>query len=81
MRSSQVPRKPIDLVPLPISSRPSELAHSFAQHMHDLHAEIRKKKLLSNAFSKDAASAASRILRRGVIGSTVPPTNCLQLLL
>lgn len=37
------PRKPIDLVPLPPAYRSSESAESFARHIHDLHAEIRKK--------------------------------------
>lgn len=49
------PRKPLDLVPLSASSRPSELAQSFAQHMHDMHDEIRNKITLSNASYKDAA--------------------------
>lgn len=39
-----------------MSARPSEFAHLFARHMHDLHDDIRKKKsTLSNDSYKEAA--------------------------
>ncbi|KAK8933568.1 hypothetical protein KSP39_PZI015465 [Platanthera zijinensis] len=42
------PRKPVDLIPLPLESRPSESAESFIQHIHELHESIRKKIATSN---------------------------------
>ena len=35
-----VPHLPIDLVPLPINSRPAEFAETFAKHIHDVHANV-----------------------------------------
>lgn len=55
------PSKPIDLVPLPITSRPSESARSFAQYMHDLHSEIRNKIILSNPNYKEATDSHCRL--------------------
>lgn len=43
------PYKPIDLIPLPPETRPDELVKSFAQYIHNLHAEIYRKITLSNA--------------------------------
>ena len=42
------PCTPIDLVPLPPHMRVSEPAKNFVKHIHDLHAEIRRKISLSN---------------------------------
>ena len=42
------PLTPIDLVPLPPHMRVSKPAENFAKHIHDLHAEIRRKISLSN---------------------------------
>lgn len=54
------PRKPIDLVPLPLQSRPDESTQSFAQHIHDLDAEIRWKIALSNENYKTVADVHRR---------------------
>ena len=37
---SGVPRLPIDLVSLSISSRPAKFAQTFATYIHDLHVEV-----------------------------------------
>ena len=42
------PHTPIDLVPLPPHMRVSEPTENFAKHIHDLHAEIRRKISPSN---------------------------------
>lgn len=31
------PRKPVDLIPMANTHRPSEPTYAFAQHIHDLH--------------------------------------------
>ena len=54
------PRTPIDLVPLPPHMRVSEPAENFATHIHDLHAEIRRKISLSNEEYKLAADVHRR---------------------
>lgn len=54
------PRKPIDLVTLPPESRTSESAESFAQHLHALHSEIRRKLNLSNDNYKTTADIHRR---------------------
>ena len=54
------PRTPIDLVPLTPHMRVSELAENFAKHIHDLHAEIRRKISLSNEEYKLAADVHRR---------------------
>ena len=54
------PRTPIDLVPLPPHMRISEPAENFAKHIHDLHAEIRRKISLSNEEYKLAADVHRR---------------------
>ena len=51
---------PIDLVPLPPHMCVSELAENFAKHIHDLHAEIRRKISLSNKEYKLAADVHRR---------------------
>uniref|UniRef100_A0A5B7BML6 RNA-directed DNA polymerase n=1 Tax=Davidia involucrata TaxID=16924 RepID=A0A5B7BML6_DAVIN len=56
------PRQPIDLIPLPPESRPSASADSFAQHIHELHADIRRKIALSNETYKLAANVHRRKL-------------------
>ena len=53
-------RTPIDLVPLPPHMRVSEPAENFAKHIHDLHAEIRRKISLSNEEYKLAADVHRR---------------------
>ena len=42
------PHIPIDLVPLPPHMRVCKPTKNFAKHIHDLHAEIRRKIFLSN---------------------------------
>ena len=54
------PRTPIDLVPLPPHMRVSEPTENFAKHIHDLHAEIRRKISLSNEEYKLAADVHRR---------------------
>lgn len=49
------PRKPIDLVPLPIGPKVSASAKDYAQHIHDLHTEIRRRLTISNDNYKSAA--------------------------
>ena len=46
------PRIPIDLDPLPPHMRVFEPVENFAKHIHELHAEIRRKISLSNDESK-----------------------------
>ena len=43
------PRKPLDLLPMSPHVRISEFAETFAQHIHDLHNEIRKKIQVTNS--------------------------------
>ncbi|KAJ0980669.1 hypothetical protein J5N97_008924 [Dioscorea zingiberensis] len=54
------PRQPVDLIPLPPDSRPSASADSFAQHISNLHAEIRRKIVLNNASYKFVADTHRR---------------------
>ena len=49
------PRTPTDFVPLPPHIRVFEPVENFAKHIHDLHAEIRRKISLSNEEYKLAA--------------------------
>ena len=51
------PRKPIDLVPLPLHARMSESAESFAQYIRSLHESIRHHIEASNAKYKQLADA------------------------
>ena len=44
-----ITRKPLDLLPMSPHVRISESAEAFAQHIHDLHNEIRKKIWVSNS--------------------------------
>lgn len=41
-------RAPSNLIPMSATYRPSESASNFAQHIHSLHEEIRRKIILSN---------------------------------
>ena len=43
------PRKPLDLLPMSLHVRISKFAEAFAQHIHELHNEIRKKIQVSNS--------------------------------
>ena len=43
-----LPRKPINLVPLPIEARPSVEAEAFSKHIQDLHDDVRRKISLNN---------------------------------
>ena len=43
------PRKPLDLLPMSPHVRISKFAEAFAQHIHELHNEIRKKIQVSNS--------------------------------
>ena len=54
------PCTPIDFVPLPLHMCVSEPAENFAKHIHDLHAEIRRKISLSNEEYKLAADVHRR---------------------
>ena len=54
------PRKPIDLALLPTAYRATKFVESFINHIHDLHAEIRKKINLSNENYKSAADVHHR---------------------
>ena len=54
------PRRPMDLIPLPTESRPSEHTESFAHFIHDLHAEICRKINLSNMQYKTSADIHRR---------------------
>uniref|UniRef100_A0A2N9GME3 Reverse transcriptase n=1 Tax=Fagus sylvatica TaxID=28930 RepID=A0A2N9GME3_FAGSY len=47
------PRKPLDLLPMSPHVRVSEFAEAFAQHLHDLHHEIRNKIQASTAVIPD----------------------------
>jgi len=49
------PRTPSDLIPLPPDARVSQPASISAQHIHDLHAKIRRKIAMSNDNYKLAA--------------------------
>ena len=51
------PNKPLDLIPLPVHTRVSESASSFAQHIKDLHKEISEKINLSNESYKRLANS------------------------
>ncbi|XP_071909815.1 uncharacterized protein [Coffea arabica] len=42
------PRKPIDLLPLPVSARPSAEAEAFPKHILDIHDEVRRRIATSN---------------------------------
>ena len=54
------PYTPIDLVPLPPHMRVFKPAENFAKHIHDLHAEIRRKISLSNEEYKLVADVHRR---------------------
>ena len=54
------PRKPCDLIPLPIHARTSESAESYAQHVKELHKEISKKINMSNETYKHLADSHKR---------------------
>ncbi|PKA60564.1 hypothetical protein AXF42_Ash019457 [Apostasia shenzhenica] len=60
------PRKPIDLIELPVSYRTSEFASSFAQHMHDLHEEIKQKLAFNYAKYKSIADSHRRVVEFSV---------------
>ena len=49
------PKKPIDLAPLPISGRHSADAEAFAEHIQQIHADVRHKISASNAKYKTQA--------------------------
>ncbi|KAH7537757.1 hypothetical protein FEM48_Zijuj03G0126800 [Ziziphus jujuba var. spinosa] len=46
--TEMLPRKPIDLVPLPLVARPSAEAETFGRHIQEIHDDIRRKIALSN---------------------------------
>jgi len=60
------PRTPADLIPLPPDARVSHPASTFAQHIHDLHAEIRRKIALSNDSYKHPADMHHRAVNFAV---------------
>ena len=51
---------PADLIPIPPDARVSHATSTFAQHIHDLHAEIRRKIILSNDSYKHSADMRRR---------------------
>lgn len=51
------PRAPIDLISMSAVHRPSESASSFAQHMHSLHEEIKRRITLNNERYKRLADS------------------------
>lgn len=54
------PRKPIDLVLLPVSARASAEADAFAHHIRNIHADMRRKIALSNISYKQQADSDRR---------------------
>ena len=54
------PRKPLDLLPMSIHARVSELAKYFAQKIHDLRTEITKQIQASNTQCKLRANLYKR---------------------
>ncbi|PKA50810.1 hypothetical protein AXF42_Ash021162 [Apostasia shenzhenica] len=56
------PRKSIDLIKLHVSYRTSEFASFFAQHMHNLHEEIRQKLALNYTKYKSIANSHRRVV-------------------
>ena len=54
------PRTLANLIPLPPDAGVSHPASTFAQHIHDLHAEIRRKIALSNDSYKHSADIHRR---------------------
>jgi len=54
------PRTPSDLIPLPPDVRVSQPASTFAQHIHDPHAKIRRKIAISNDSYKLSADVRRR---------------------
>ena len=54
------PKRPIDLISLPLHSRSSESVESFAQHIRELHGQINKKMNASNETYKCLADSHSR---------------------
>ena len=54
------PRLPIDLSPLPAEARPSQEAEQFAQHMKDVHDEVRQQIAKSNDIYKQQADTRRR---------------------
>ena len=51
------PRKPIDLIPLPLHALVSESVESYAQHIKELHKEISKKIQTSNEVYRHMANS------------------------
>lgn len=54
------PRQPIDLIPLPDDSKPSNSAQDFSDHIRSLHEDIRRKIALSNEKYKISADLHRR---------------------
>ena len=54
------PNRPLDLIPLPVHTRVSESAESFAHHVKNLHKEISHKINLSNELYKRLANSRKR---------------------
>ena len=55
------PRKPLNLIPLPVHTRISESAESYAQHIKDLHKEINQKIQTSNELYRHMANSHKRL--------------------
>ncbi|KAL6188925.1 hypothetical protein ACLB2K_040316 [Fragaria x ananassa] len=60
--SGLLPRKPIDLVPLPLAARPSVEAESFSSHIRHIHDDVRQKIALSNEGYKTHADLRRRFV-------------------
>ena len=54
------PNRSLDLIPLPVHTRVSESAESFAQHVQNLHKEISHKINLTNELYKRLANSRKR---------------------
>jgi len=55
------PRKPLNLIPLPVHTRISKSAESYAQHVKDLHKEINQKIQTSNELYRHMANSHKRL--------------------
>ncbi|XP_038695889.1 uncharacterized protein LOC119993050 [Tripterygium wilfordii] len=54
------PRTPIDLLPLPSFQQPSGEALEFASHIHQIHAEVKRRLAISNEAYSTSANARRR---------------------
>ncbi|PRQ21796.1 putative nucleotidyltransferase, Ribonuclease H [Rosa chinensis] len=57
-----LPRKPIDLIPLPLEARPSAEAEFFCSHIPNIHDDVRRRIALSNEGYKAHADLRRRLV-------------------